>query len=240
MVVSLMVIGLVIFLNADSKSSAVFHPIGICMLMLSLTFDGMFNNWSEVVMEKYNVGQDEFLFQMFSIAFCVMAIFTHMKGELIVGLRFLALEEGTLIEAEAGRPSSCSPLLKITILALFTTTGLLGSSAACGVTKYFGALTMSITSTARKAITLFLSFAIFQNSCTFEHVIGVIIFLSSLTLKSYLASRKLHKETDTTADDESRNKVNGAKYGKNSNCCSSESNQNRPIRRLSCQPITIV
>jgi len=43
---------------------------------------------------------------------------------------------------------------------------------------------MSITSTARKATTLFLSFFLFNNVCTLEHVSGIVIFISALTAKS--------------------------------------------------------
>jgi hypothetical protein len=44
---------------------------------------------------------------------------------------------------------------------------------------------MSITSTARKATTLFLSFMIFNNECTKEHVGGIVLFISSLIFKSF-------------------------------------------------------
>ena len=49
---------------------------------------------------------------------------------------------------------------------------------------------MSITSTARKATTLFLSFAIFNHVCTVEHLLGIILFISALVGKSLRASQK--------------------------------------------------
>ena len=46
-----------------------------------------------------------------------------------------------------------------------------------------GASSMSITSTARKACTLFLSFALpgLGNKCTLEHVVGMATFITALS-----------------------------------------------------------
>ena len=70
------------------------------------------------------------------------------------------------------------------VMILFSSMGFFGSSCSAAITKNFGALTMSITSTARKATTLFLSFFLFDNECTFEHITGVVIFIAALTAKS--------------------------------------------------------
>ena len=48
-----------------------------------------------------------------------------------------------------------------------------------------GASSMSITSTARKACTLLLNFALpgLGNKCTLEHVVGMATFITALSLK---------------------------------------------------------
>ena len=66
-IVCLMVAGLAMFMHADSTSSAVFQPLGILMLTISLLCDGAISNMSEAIMNKYNVGQDEFIFRLYSI-----------------------------------------------------------------------------------------------------------------------------------------------------------------------------
>jgi len=71
--------------------------------------------------------------------------------------------------------------------------GFFGSSCSAAITKNFGALTMSITSTTRKAGTLFLSFVIFKNECTFEHIGGMIVFISALLAKSFRRKNKSRK-----------------------------------------------
>ena len=56
--VGCVVLGLSDFMHADSKSSAVFQPIGACVLIVSLICDGTISNTSEAVMNKHHVGQD--------------------------------------------------------------------------------------------------------------------------------------------------------------------------------------
>lgn len=199
-IVCTMVCGLVIFLHADARS-AVFHPIGVAILVISLICDGVINNWSEATMSKYRVGHNEFLLHLYSIAFLSMTTFTYFNGELLTGIHFLSVP-GTYSEARAGHPSGCTPFFKVMALVLLTTTGLFGSSCAAGITKYFGALAMSITSTARKAVTLFLSFMLFHNTCNTEHIVGMIIFLSSLCTKSFMLIHKdrTHAKTHSIAE----------------------------------------
>jgi len=192
--VSLLVTGLGIFLHADSKASVVFHPIGVMMLVVSLTCDGTLNNWSEVIMREHRVGQDEFQFQLYSIALLAMICAAHAKGELILGMKHFFFQPGTVSEIEAGDTPEDGKYTwpiwrKCLVLFFFSFTGLLGSSCAGAITKRFGALSMSITSTARKAMTLFLSFIAFHNTCTLEHITGMVIFLGALLIKSICASK---------------------------------------------------
>mmetsp|Transcript_18815 Transcript_18815/g.40986 ORF Transcript_18815/g.40986 Transcript_18815/m.40986 type:complete len:770 (+) Transcript_18815:449-2758(+) len=189
--VSLLVAGLGIFLHADARSKTVFHPLGVAMLVVSLTCDGTLNNWSEVIMRGYKVGQDEFQLQLYTIAFLAMIFATHAKGELVQGVHHFFLEAGTVPDIESGDSIgddvTWTVRRKVLVLFFFSTTGLLGSSCAGAITKRFGALSMSITSTARKAMTLFLSFVAFHNTCTFEHIAGMVIFLGALLMKSLCA-----------------------------------------------------
>eukprot|EP00586_Coscinodiscus_wailesii_P002050 CAMPEP_0172484662 /NCGR_PEP_ID=MMETSP1066-20121228/12211_1 /TAXON_ID=671091 /ORGANISM="Coscinodiscus wailesii, Strain CCMP2513" /LENGTH=503 /DNA_ID=CAMNT_0013249325 /DNA_START=55 /DNA_END=1567 /DNA_ORIENTATION=- len=162
-VVFLMSAGLFIFMRADAKSSAVFQPLGVIMLTVSLLCDGAITNLSEAIMKKYNVGQDEFIFRMYSIALLAITIAAFAKGELIEGFRFMFMD-GTLGELETGLNPTWTSSGKICVMATFATLGFFGSSCSAAITKSFGALTMSVTSTTRKATTLFLSFAIFPNA----------------------------------------------------------------------------
>ena len=192
-IVGLMVAGLGMFMHADSKSSAVFQPLGIIMLTISLLCDGAISNLSEALMNQYEVGQDEFIFRLYSIATFFIFIAAAMKGDLRDGAAYLT-RPGTLQEMNEGLDPTWSIFGKVLTMALFSTTGFLGSSCSAAITKTFGALTMSITSTARKATTIFLSFALFPNECTFEHVGGIFLFITSLIAKSLRASKRVNHQ----------------------------------------------
>mmetsp|Transcript_19685 Transcript_19685/g.29813 ORF Transcript_19685/g.29813 Transcript_19685/m.29813 type:complete len:479 (+) Transcript_19685:110-1546(+) len=188
-VVLLMVTGLAIFMHADSRSSAVFQPLGIGMLTISLMCDGAIINMSEKIMKEYNVGQDEFIYKLYSIALVGIVGAAAVRGDLVEGSKYL-LTPGTYGEILRGEDTTWSVKGKIFAIFLFASTGFFGSSCSALITKEFGALTMSITSTARKATTLFLSFALFNNVCTKEHVGGIALFIWALVAKSFRASRK--------------------------------------------------
>lgn len=191
-IVGLMVAGLGMFMHADAHTSAVFQPIGIIMLIISLLGDGAISNLSEALMNQYAVGQDEFIFNLYSIATFFICIAAAAKGDLRDGLAYLT-RPGTMKEIEDDLVPTWSILAKILTMVLFSTTGFLGSSCSAAITKSFGALTMSITSTARKATTIFLSFALFpSNECTLEHIGGILLFIASLVAKSVRESKRRH------------------------------------------------
>ena len=185
-VVLCMVAGLAIFMHADATSSAVFQPLGVMMLTTSLVCDGAISVMSETIMNNYGVGQDEFLFRMYSISLVAIATAAAVKGDLQIGMNWM-MQPGTYDEMQQGvspEEATWSVFGKVMVMILFSCMGFVGSSCSAAVTKNFGALTMSITSTARKATTLFLSFFLFNNVCTTEHLAGVVIFISALTAKS--------------------------------------------------------
>jgi len=188
-IVCLMVAGLVMFMHADAHTSAVFQPVGITMLIISLLCDGAVSNLSEALMNQYEVGQDEFIFRLYSVATFFICIAAAAKGDLRDGLTYLT-QPGTVREMEEDLPPTWTVSGKVFTMALFSITGFLGSSCSAAITKSFGALTMSITSTARKATTIFLSFALFPNECTAEHVGGIFLFIASLVAKSLRASKR--------------------------------------------------
>jgi adenosine 3'-phospho 5'-phosphosulfate transporter B3 len=208
-IVVAMVAGLALFMHADANSSAVFHHIGVVMLTVSLVCDGAISNMSENIMSNYGVGQDEFIFRMYSIALVAISMAAAYKGDLQEGIAFMS-QPGKYAEIEEHMPleeRTWSVLSKIAVMVVFSSMGFFGSSCSACITKNFGALTMSITSTARKATTLFLSFFLFKNVCTSEHLVGIFVFITALTTKSLRRGRKkggkrkkkMKKKTSTNA-----------------------------------------
>jgi hypothetical protein len=160
--------------------------------------DGAISNMSETIMNQFGVGQDEFIFRMYSIALVAITAAAAFKGDLYEGIVFLS-QPGTYHELSLPvEERTWGVAAKIGVICLFSTMGFFGSSCSAAITKNFGALTMSITSTARKATTLFLSFAFFDNECTVEHIGGVFIFISALVFKSLNRGRKKDSKKATT------------------------------------------
>lgn len=185
-IVVAMVLGLAMFMHADANSSAVFHHMGVTMLTVSLFCDGAISNVSETIMSQFGVGQDEFIFRLYSISLIAISAAAAVKGDLYAGVVWM-MQPGTYQQYLDGTPldeRTWSVSSKFCIMILFSTMGFFGSSTSAAITKNFGALTMSITSTARKATTLFLSFFLFNNVCTAEHVAGMVVFIAALTTKS--------------------------------------------------------
>lgn len=209
LMVSMLVIGLFIFIHADmSTKDTVFHPIGLSMLAISLLCDGTFANYSEQIMTKHNITQDEFQFYIYSISFLAMLPVVILNQDFHTAFSYYFLRDGSISdiqknisrslvqETSMDKDSSISSAIptevyfwnagrKALVMIFFTLTGLCGSSCNGAITKKFGALSMSITSTSRKACTLFVSFVSFSsNKCTPEHLAGMAIFISALMLKS--------------------------------------------------------
>jgi adenosine 3'-phospho 5'-phosphosulfate transporter B3 len=201
-VVFTLVLGLAIFLHADHTSDAVFHPVGVVFLVLSLMGDGVINNYSEKLMESYSMTQDEYHTRLYSIALVATILAAHIRHELFEGIDVFLLQPGTVAEIESGSVEDTEwPVSrKALVLVLFSATGIFGASCLGAITKRFGALAMALTSTARKATTLFLSFLMFHNTCTPQHVFGVLLFIGALIVKS-VGTKNKHKRrsADMTA-----------------------------------------
>jgi hypothetical protein len=134
--------------------------------------------------------QLQFIFRMYSIALAAITVASAAKGDLVEGFAWL-LQPGTYDELKSPvEERTWTVMGKITVLIMFSTMGFFGSSCAAAITKNFGALAMSITSTARKALTVFLSFFLFNNVCTFEHILGVMIFITALLVSERTALSK--------------------------------------------------
>lgn len=140
-------------------------------------------------MTEYSVGQDEFQMRLFFMSFLFSVLAAFKADEITPGINFFLMEPGTMHEIEVNSKAIVATKWtqsnKIIVLCLFATMGSFGGSCSCAITKRFGALTMSITSTTRKAATVLISFVFFPNECTFEHIMGIIIFTTGFFVKSY-------------------------------------------------------
>ncbi|GMH95727.1 hypothetical protein TrVE_jg5797 [Triparma verrucosa] len=191
-IVTGMVAGLCMFITAETRSHTsdqTFSWIGIIMLTCSLMCDGFVVNSNELLMNVYDLSQDEFITALYVIASGIMGVICWGSGEMAEGVRFLKGGESMSGFMGGEKEKEYESWEKIIYLTLFVTFGYLGSSCAGAITKHFGALSMSITSTARKAVTLFLSFLIFPKACSAMHVMGMATFVGALAFKGVVSQR---------------------------------------------------
>jgi hypothetical protein len=154
------------------------------------------------MMEEHSLTQDEFHAKLYGVSLIATIVAAHWKNELIPGIDYFLFRPGTVTEIETlGEviDPTWTIARKATVLVLFGTTGIMGASCLGAITKRFGALSMALTSTARKATTLFLSFALFNNECTPEHVAGVSLFMAGLVMKT-LNKRNSAQQQQTPGD----------------------------------------
>eukprot|EP00903_Cladosiphon_okamuranus_P008576 g8227.t1 len=172
-IVCLIVVGLATFMNAETRSSAESETpcslLGVACISLALVIDAANINIQEDVMNRYESCQDELIMFSYLCGTVYVASFCVVSGELLPGVMFL---HGKGLSA-------------IGAVMLYCGSGFLGGSCAVALTKRFGALHSAITTTARKAVTLMLSFAYFQKAFTPQHLVGASVFMVGLMAKIF-------------------------------------------------------
>ena len=90
---------------------------------------------SETIMHQFGVGQDEFIFRMYSIALVAISAAAAVKGDLWEGIIFLS-QAGTYAEMDLPmNERTWSISGKWTAMILFSTMGFFGSSCSAAITK---------------------------------------------------------------------------------------------------------
>ncbi|KAI4367917.1 hypothetical protein MLD38_016541 [Melastoma candidum] len=163
----LLVIGLILFTLADAQTSPNFSLIGVMMISGALIFDSFLGNVQEAI---FTLNPETTQMEML---FC----------STVVGLPFLI--PPMLITGELFRAwSSCSEhpyvygVLVFEAMATFV-----GQVSVLSLIAIFGAATTAMITTARKAVTLLLSYVIFTKPLTEQHASGLLLMAMGIILK---------------------------------------------------------
>ncbi|GFP97749.1 UDP-galactose/UDP-glucose transporter 4 [Phtheirospermum japonicum] len=169
----LLVTGLILFTLADANTSPNFNIIGVVMISGALVMDAFLGNLQEAI---FTMSPETTQMEML---FC----------STVVGLPFLLgpmLLTGELFRAW----SSCSQhpyvygVLVFEAMATF-----IGQVSVLSLIALFGAATTAMVTTARKAVTLLLSFLIFTKPLTEQHGSGLLLIGMGIVLKIILDSK---------------------------------------------------
>ncbi|KAG4184807.1 hypothetical protein ERO13_A09G193200v2 [Gossypium hirsutum] len=163
----LLVIGLILFTLADAQTSPNFSIIGIIMILGALVMDAFLGNFQEAI---FTMNPETTQMEML---FC----------STVVGIPFLVLPmilTGELVTAW----NSCSQhpyvygVLVFEAMATF-----IGQVSVLSLIAIFGAAATAMITTARKAVTLLLSYMIFTKPLTEQHGSGLLLIAMGILLK---------------------------------------------------------
>jgi len=163
----LLVVGLIIFTLADAQTSPNFSVWGVIMVCGALILDAFLGNLQEAIFTlNPSTTQMEMLF-------CSTA----------VGLPFLIppmILTGELFKAW----EACSQHLYVYLVLIFEATAtFVGQLSVLCLIAIFGAATTAMVTTARKAVTLLLSYIIFTKPITEKHATGLLLIAMGIILK---------------------------------------------------------
>ncbi|XP_059634088.1 UDP-galactose/UDP-glucose transporter 2-like [Cornus florida] len=163
----LLVVGLILFTLADAQTSPNFSSIGVIMVSGALVMDSFLGNLQEAI---FTMNPETTQMEML---FC----------STVVGLPFLIppmLFTGELFRAW----NSCSQHLYVYGVLIFEAMAtFIGQVSVLSLIAIFGAATTAMITTARKAVTLLLSYLIFTKPLTEQHGTGLLLISMGIILK---------------------------------------------------------
>lgn len=178
----LLVVGLILFTLADAHSSPNFSMIGVIMVSGALVMDAFLGNLQEAI---FTMNPETTQMEML---FC----------STVVGLPFLIppmILTGELFTAW----SSCSQHLYVYGVLIFEAMAtFIGQVSVLSLIAIFGAANTAMVTTARKAVTLLLSYLIFTKPLTEQHVSGLLLITMGIVLKM-MPENKLPKFPQTSS-----------------------------------------
>ncbi|CAG9855583.1 unnamed protein product [Phyllotreta striolata] len=166
----LMCIGLTLFTLADSKVQPNFNTTGIAMISMALLCDAIIGNVQEKSMKNYGAANAEVVLYSYGIGFLYIFVVMLLSGDFSDGINFY----------------SQNPKKMYGYAFLFSITGYLGIQIVLTLVRTTGAFAAVTVTTCRKAVTIIISFVLFNKPFIFQYawsglivVIGIYLNLMS-------------------------------------------------------------
>ena len=163
--------GLVFFAAADWQLTPSFNFVGIVLVSLSVFADAILPNAQERLFKMGSSRLEVTFFTNFFTLIC-MTITTYISGDLIGIIRH-ALSDHQLA----------------LYMAVYTFVAYIAISTHMTVVKRFGGVAAVVLATARKGMTLVLSFILFPKAFSWYYVVGAVLVLGGLLLSSLFKIR---------------------------------------------------
>ncbi|GKU95352.1 hypothetical protein SLEP1_g8723 [Rubroshorea leprosula] len=180
----LLIVGLILFTLADAQTSPNFSIVGVIMISGALIMDSFLGNFQEAI---FTMNPDTTQMEML---FC----------STVVGIPFLLAP--MILTGELFRAwSSCSQhpyvygVLVFEAMATFV-----GQVSVLSLIALFGAATTAMITTARKAVTLLLSYMIFTKPLTEQHGTGLLLIAMGIILKLLPDNKPVSRTSTSNVD----------------------------------------
>ncbi|XP_031124419.1 UDP-galactose/UDP-glucose transporter 4-like [Ipomoea triloba] len=163
----LLVVGLILFTLSDANTSPNFSIIGVMMISGALVMDSFLGNLQEAI---FTLNPETTQMEML---FC----------STIVGAPFLLLPMILTGELFTAWNSCYQHPYVYGVLVFEAMATFIGQISVLSLIAIFGAATTAMVTTARKAVTLLLSYLIFTKPLTEEHCSGLLLITMGIILK---------------------------------------------------------
>lgn len=178
-------IGLVIFAAVDWKLTPSFNPIGLVLVSLSVIADSILPNAQERLF-RYGSSRLEVTFYTNFFTLVAMSVTTIISGDLIAVIHIAVFRDKRLL----------------TYMAVYTLISYIAVSSFMTIVKKYGGVTAVLLGTARKAMTLILSFVLFPKAFSWLYVLGATLVLGGLMVVSL--SKEVNPVTKVQSMDTTR------------------------------------
>lgn len=179
--------GLIMFAAADWKLTPSFNPIGILYVSLSVVADAVLPNAQEKLFRLGSSRLEVTLYTNF-FALIAMTVITLMSGDFLGIIRY-AMADKTLMY----------------FMIIFTLISYAAISTYMQLVKRFGGVSAVLLTTARKGMTLVLSFLLFPKGFSWYYVAGATLVLGSLLYVSiYKHHQRMQKLSNISQSDQER------------------------------------
>lgn len=168
--------GLVMFAAAEWTLTPTFNPVGLILVSLSVIADSITPNLQESLFKQGCSRLEVTLYSNF-FTLVAMTVTTLLSGDL-VGIVKHAMEDRQLM----------------IYMIIYTTIAYVAISAFMSIVKRFGAVVGVLLSTARKGMTLVLSFLLFPKAFSWCYAVGAGLVLGGLMVSSLFKQKKKAKK----------------------------------------------
>eukprot|EP00301_Raphidiophrys_heterophryoidea_P025093 c8336_g1_i1.p1 GENE.c8336_g1_i1~~c8336_g1_i1.p1 ORF type:complete len:446 (-),score=85.10 c8336_g1_i1:1220-2557(-) len=157
--------GLIVFTLADKAVAPVFDTVGVMLISGALVADAFIGNLQEKAFKQFNASASETLLYVKGLGCLYLIVVTAATQQLTVGVVHCISHPNTLPR-----------------IAAFCAAGWIGESFVMTMVKQFGAVVTVTTTSARKVLTIFLSFLIFPKPYTHAYLLGGILIFGAIGL----------------------------------------------------------